>query len=118
MPVKKEKSTQSVKDLALLGINYANNKKEIKHLEAECTKMRKPLESYLEEEGHVLESGSKLAILPYVDVEVHLKKTLRTGKVLLPEAMEVLEKMVSLNVLRMYLLFEKMLSRLFIMRVR
>ena len=39
MPVKKEKSTQSVKDLALLGINYANNKKEIKHLEAECTKM-------------------------------------------------------------------------------
>lgn len=54
--------------------------------------MRKPLESYLEEEGHVLESGSKLAILPYVDVEVHLKKTLRTGKVLLPEAMEVLEK--------------------------
>lgn len=92
MPVKKEKSTQSVKDLALLGINYANNKKEIKHLEAECTKMRKPLESYLEEEGHVLESGSKLAILPYVDVEVHLKKTLRTGKVLLPEAMEVLEK--------------------------
>ena len=81
MPVKKEKSTQSVKDLALLGINYANNKKEIKHLE-----------SYLEEEGHVLESGSKLAILPYVDVEVHLKKTLRTGKVLLPEAMEVLEK--------------------------
>lgn len=80
----------SNEELALRGIEYANKKDAIKELEAQCKECRKPLEAYVDSEGRVLESGSKLAVLTHADVDVHLKKTLRVGKQLLPEAIDVL----------------------------
>ena len=89
-PKKKSFEELSNEELALRGIEYANKKDAIKELEAQCKECRKPLEAYVDSEGRVLESGSKLAVLTHADVDVHLKKTLRVGKQLLPEAIDVL----------------------------
>lgn len=96
-PRKKSSEEESFRELAneeiaLRGIEYANKKAAIKELEAQCKECRKPLEAYIDCEGRVLESGSKLAVLTHADVDVHLKKTLRTGKQLLPEAIDVLRE--------------------------
>ena len=94
MPAVKKKSAEllSNEELALRGIEYYNKKDAIKELEAQCKSCRKPLEDYIDSEGKTLESGSKLAVLSHADVDVHLKKTLRVGKQLLPEAIEVLRE--------------------------
>ena len=89
-PKKKSFEELSNEELALRGIEYANKKDAIKELEAQCKECRKPLEAYVDSEGRVLESGSKLAVLTHADVDVHLKKTLRVGKQLLPEAIDIL----------------------------
>lgn len=78
--------------VGLLGIEYANKKEAIKELESQCKECRKPLEAFIETSGRTLESGSKLAVISVSDVDVHLKKTLRVGKVLLPEALEVIHE--------------------------
>ena len=91
-PKKKSFEELSNEEIALRGIEYANKKDVIKELEAQCKEYRKPLEAYIDSEGRVLESGSKLAVLTHADVEVHLKKTLRVGKQLLPEAIDVLRE--------------------------
>ena len=91
-PKKKSFEELSNEEIALRGIEYANKKGAIKELEAQCKECRKPLEAYVDSEGRVLESGSKLAVLTHADVDVHLKKTLRVGKELLPEAIDVLRK--------------------------
>lgn len=90
--LKKRKSfiELSNEDIALRGIEYVNKKAAIKELESQCKEYRKPLEAYIDSAGRVLESGSKLAVISHADVDVHLKKTLRMGKVLLPEAIDVL----------------------------
>ena len=90
--LKKRKSfiEMSNEDIALRGIEYVNKKAAIKELESQCKEYRKPLEAYIDSAGRVLESGSKLAVISHADVDVHLKKTLRMGKVLLPEAIDVL----------------------------
>ena len=80
----------SNEQVGLLGIEYANKKEAIKTLESQCKECRKPLESFIETSGRTLESGSKLAVISVSDVDVHLKKTLRVGKVLLPEALDVI----------------------------
>lgn len=92
--VRKKKSFEELsnEEIALCGIEYANKKGAIKELEAQCKECRKPLEAYIDSEGRVLESGSKLAVLTHADVDVHLKKTLRVGKQLLPEAIDVLRE--------------------------
>lgn len=82
----------SNEELALRGIEYANKKKVIKELETQCKDCRKPLEAYIDSAGKVLEGGSKLVVLSHADVDVHLKKTLRVGKQLLPEAIDILRK--------------------------
>lgn len=89
---KKSFEELSNEEIALRGIEYANKKDVIKELEAQCKEYRKPLEAYIDSEGRVLESGSKLAVLTHADVEVHLKKTVRVGKQLLPEAIDVLRE--------------------------
>ena len=89
-PRKKSFEELSNEEIALRGIEYANKKDAIKELEAQCKECRKPLEAYVDSEGRVLESGSKLAVLTHADVDVHLKKTLRVGKQLLPEAIDIL----------------------------
>ena len=91
-PKKKSFEELSNEEIALRGIEYANKKDAIKELEAQCKECRKPLEAYIDSEGRVLESGSKLAVIPHADVDVHLKKTLRVGKQLLPEAIDVLRE--------------------------
>lgn len=91
-PKKKSFEELSNEEIALRGIEYANKKDVIKELEAQCKECRKPLEAYIDSEGRVLESGSKLAVIPHADVDVHLKKTLRVGKQLLPEAIDVLRE--------------------------
>lgn len=89
--LKKPSPTElSNEQVGLLGIEYANKKEAIKTLESQCKECRKPLESYIETSGRTLESGSKLAVISVSDVDVHLKKTLRVGKVLLPEALDVI----------------------------
>lgn len=91
-PKKKSFEELSNEEIALRGIEYANKKDAIKELEAQCKECRKPLEAYIDSEGRLLESGSKLAVIPHADVDVHLKKTLRVGKQLLPEAIDVLRE--------------------------
>lgn len=91
-PKKKSFDELSNEEIALRGIEYANKKDAIKELEAQCKECRKPLEAYIDSEGRVLESGSKLVVIPHADVDVHLKKTLRVGKQLLPEAIDVLRE--------------------------
>lgn len=92
MPKKKSYEDLSNEDLALKGIDYANKKAAIKELEGQCKECREPLEAAIATSGRVTESGSRLLVLPHADVEVHLKQTLRVGKVLLPEAMDVLKE--------------------------
>lgn len=94
MPTPKRKSFAdfSNEEIALYGIEYANKKAAIKELESQCKECRKPLEAYIDSFGRVLESGSKLAVLAHADVDVHLKKILRVGKQLLPEAIDVLRE--------------------------
>lgn len=89
---KKSFEELSNEELALRGIEYVNKKEAIKELEAQCKETRKPLEAAIESSGKVLGSDSKLLVLPYADVDVHLKKTLRVGKVLLPEAMDIIRE--------------------------
>lgn len=91
MPKKKSYEDLSNEELSLKGIDYANKKMAIKELEAQCKECRKPLEAAVSA-GRVTESGSRLLVLPHADVEVHLKQTLRVGKVLLPEAIDVLKE--------------------------
>lgn len=94
MPAKKRNSFEELsnEEIALRGIEYANKKAAIKELETQCKECRKPLESYIDSSGRILESGSKLAVISHADVDVHLKKTLRVGKQLLPEAIDVLRE--------------------------
>ena len=94
MPKKVTKSVgeQTPEQIALLGIQYDNLKSQIKAMDNECKNLRKPLESYLDANGKTLESGSRLVVVNHADVDVHLKQTLRVGKVLLPEAEDVLRK--------------------------
>lgn len=92
MPKKKSYEDLSNEELALKGIDYANKKTAIKELEAQCKECRKPLEAAIVSAGRITESGSRLLVLSHADVEVHLKQTLRVGKVLLPEAIDVLKE--------------------------
>lgn len=95
MPAKRKRRSfeeLSNEEIALRGIEYANKKEAIKELETQCKECRKPLEAYIDNSGRTLESGSKLAVISHADVDVHLKKTLRAGKQLLPEAIDVLRE--------------------------
>ena len=79
-------------NLALNGIEYFNKKAAIKELDDQCKKLRKPLEEAVASLGRVSESGSRLFVVSHADVDVHIKQTLRMGKVLLPEAFDVLRE--------------------------
>lgn len=94
MPKKKPIATcYSNEDIALLGIEYVNTKEQIKSLEKHCKDDLRPiLERTLETSGRTTESGSVLAVVTHGDMDVHITNTLRTGKVLLPEAMDVLKE--------------------------
>lgn len=83
-------SELSNEQIALKGIEYVNKKDATKELDKQCKELRKPLEEYLAASGKELSSGSILAVVSHADVDVHLKKTLRVSKVLLPEAFDVL----------------------------
>lgn len=83
-------SELSNEQIALKGIDYANKKDATKELDKQCKELRKPLEEYLAANGKELASGSILAVVSHADVDVHLKKTLRVSKVLLPEAFDVI----------------------------
>lgn len=90
--VKKVLAELSNEQLALQGIDFANKKQAIKELDAQCKEIRKPLEDAVMKSGRTLSSGSKILVVPYADKNVHLKETLRVGKVLLPEAMDVIHE--------------------------
>lgn len=90
--LKKALSDLSNEQLALNGIDFFNKKAAIKELDAQCKEIRVPLEQAVMNTGKTTESGSKILVLPYADKEVHIKETLRVGKVLLPEAIDVLKK--------------------------
>ena len=83
MPERKSKpkksSELSNEEMALLGIQHVNKKEAIKELDKQCKELRSPLESYLESSGKVTSTGSRLAILPYADVDVTLN--IHAGKV-------------------------------------
>lgn len=81
----------SNEQIALRGIEYYNKKEATKELDKQCKELRKPLEEYIATSGKELASGSILAVVSHADVDVHLKKTLRVSKVLLPEAFDVLK---------------------------
>lgn len=90
--IRRKKSFEELsnEEIALRGIEYVNKKDAIKELESQCKECRKPLEAYIDAEGRTLETGSRLAVIPHADVDVYLKKTLRVGKQLLPEAIDIL----------------------------
>lgn len=90
--IKKSLEGLSNEQLALQGIDFVNKKQAIKELDAQCTEIRKPLEDAVMHLGRTLSSGSKILVVPYADKDVHIKETLRVGKVLLPEAMDVLRE--------------------------
>lgn len=90
--IKKALEELSNEQLALQGIDFVNKKQAMKELDNQCKEIRKPLEKAAMESGRTLESGSKVLVLPYADKDVHIKETLRVGKVLLPEAMDVLRE--------------------------
>ena len=92
MPKKKAAPSYSNEDVALRGIEYVNKKETIKTLDAQCKVIRKPLEEYLDAFGKTLESGSVLAVVSHADIDVHLKKTLRMGKVMTAEALSILKE--------------------------
>lgn len=90
--IKKALEELSNEQLALQGIDFVNKKQAMKELDAQCKEIRKPLEVAVMKSGRTLDSGSKVLVVPYADKDVHLKETLRVGKVLLPEAMDVLRE--------------------------
>ena len=92
MPKKKTKNEFTKEELALRGIAFVDKKGQIKQLESECKELRGPLEDAVSTLGVETESGSKILVIPHADVDVHIKHTLRTGKVLLPEAIDVLKE--------------------------
>lgn len=94
MPKKKPvATTYSNEDVALVGIEYVNTKDQIKSLDKHCKDDLRPiLERTLEDVGRTTESGSIIAVVTHGDTDVHITNTLRTGKVLLPEAMDVLKE--------------------------
>ena len=89
---KKALEELSNEQLALQGIDFVNKKQAMKELDAQCKEIRKPLEAAVMKSGRTLDSGSKVLVVPYADKDVHIKETLRVGKVLLPEAMDVLRE--------------------------
>lgn len=86
----KKVDSLSNEQLALQGMEFYNKKQEIKELEAQCKKIRVPLETAVKTSGMDTPKGGKVFVIPFADKEVHLKETLRVGKVLLPEAIDVL----------------------------
>lgn len=85
-------STDNTEQLALNGIAYVQTKESIKELDGKCKELRVPLEDAVKANGKVTDNGSKILVIPYADKEVHIKETLRVGKVLLPEAIDVLKE--------------------------
>ena len=90
--IKKALEELSNEQLALQGIDFFNKKAAIKELDNQCKEIRKPLEDAVMKSGRTLGNGSKVLVVPYADKDVHIKETLRVGKVLLPEAMDVLRE--------------------------
>ena len=78
--------------LALQGIEFYNKKVAIKELEGQCKVIRQPLEDAVMSGGRETDKGSKVLVIPFADKDVHLKETLRVGKILLPEAIDVLKE--------------------------
>lgn len=79
-------------EIALLGIGYVNKKDEEKKIKAEITKLRKPLEEWMNAHEQTIPNGSKLCVLSHAGTNVNLKRTLRTSKELVPEAEDILHE--------------------------
>lgn len=90
--VKKSITPLDNEQLALQGIEFYNKKAAIKELDNACKEIRKPLEVAVMSDGRETDKGSKILVIPFADKDVHLKETLRVGKVLLPEAIDVLKE--------------------------
>lgn len=93
MPKAKKSATPlDNEQLALQGIEFYNKKAAIKELEGQCKTIRQPLEDAVMSGGRETDKGSKVLVIPFADKDVHLKETLRVGKILLPEAIDVLKE--------------------------
>ena len=88
--LKKKNEIAPTDELALYGIEYVNKKEAIKELEAQCKNYRIPLEDFVDANGKTLDNGSKLSVLPYADVDVYLRKTLRVTTKLSQDAADIL----------------------------
>lgn len=93
MPKRKKSVTLlSNEQLALQGLEFINKKEQEKAITNELKTLRVSLEDAVMEIGSEDEKGNKYIILEHADKEIVLKETLRCGKSLLPEAIEVLKK--------------------------
>ena len=95
MPSKKTKEiSQEVTPevVALKGIAYVSAKADVKELDSKMKEYRKILEPYAEKNNTVQPSGSTLTVVQHADLDVMLKRTLRTSNILIPEALEMLKK--------------------------
>ena len=78
--------------LALTALNYHQRKLEIKEIEKELASMRPVLEDGVDRLGNGTATGSRVAVIPYADKEIQLRKDLRLTAVLVPEAEDILRR--------------------------
>ena len=91
MPKKKLVNLNS-EQTALCGFSYVNKKEQVSQLNKEIKELRVPLEQYMDANEKEISGGSKVYILPHADMEVVLKRTLRSSAELLPNATDILRE--------------------------
>lgn len=91
MPKRKEEQPDK-KGIALKGLEYDALKKSEKEIKTKIADCRVPLEEAVKTFGLKLPTGSIKMDIPYAGVTVSLNQTLRVSSVLLPEAIEIMQK--------------------------
>lgn len=89
-----EKSSEhKQEEIALTALDYVNKKRSISLLEKDIKKIRPTLETYMDKNEVELPNGGKMCVIPYVDVEIQLKRGLRTSAKLTDDAMDIIEEL-------------------------
>lgn len=89
-----EKSTDhKQEEIALTALDYVNKKRSISLLEKDVKKLRPTLETYMDKHEVELPTGAKECIIPYVDVDIHLKRGVRNSARLRDDALTVIAEL-------------------------
>ena len=89
-----EKSSEHrQEEIALRALEYVNKKRTISILDKDCKEIRVSLESFMDKNEVELPTGSKECLIPYVDVEIHLKRSMRNSVTLSDKAMDIIKEL-------------------------